>query len=144
MSRVTSTRPDIACSGPMQVSLVLQAMSERHFQSTGNSATSCQAAHLHGGDLAWQGFRWRGSHSFWHKSKVAAHHFLRRPPKVRLHGKAGMSHGLLGTLGSASWVGVPCCIQGWVARVSGVLGSRDKVWVHGLVLPPWQYQVPAC
>ena len=55
MSRVISTCPDIACSGPMQASLVLQAMSERPFQSTVNSATSCRAAHLHGGDLAWQG-----------------------------------------------------------------------------------------
>ena len=30
------------------------------------------------------------------------------------------------------------------ARLSGLLGSRDKVWVHGLGLPPGQSQVRAC
>ena len=40
------------------------------------------------------------------------HHCLHRPPKVWLHGKAGMSHtACLVALCSASWASVPCCVQ---------------------------------
>ena len=68
---------------------------------------------------------------------MAAHCFLRRPPEVRLHGKAGMSHSLLGNPGQCQ-LGRRVMLHTGSARVSGASGSREKVRVQSLVLPPWQ------